>query len=47
MNYLGAWIMHCHLDVHITWGLAMVFLVDNGVGQLQSIEAPPPDLPLC
>uniref|UniRef100_A0A0A0K8M4 Laccase n=1 Tax=Cucumis sativus TaxID=3659 RepID=A0A0A0K8M4_CUCSA len=43
----GAWIMHCHLDVHITWGLAMVFLVDNGVGQLQSIEAPPPDLPLC
>ncbi|XP_022993163.1 laccase-12-like [Cucurbita maxima] len=43
----GAWIMHCHLDVHITWGLAMVFLVDNGVGQLQSIEAPPPDLPIC
>ncbi|XP_022133647.1 laccase-12 [Momordica charantia] len=43
----GAWIMHCHLDVHITWGLAMVFLVDNGVGQLQSIEAPPADLPIC
>ncbi|GMN41221.1 hypothetical protein TIFTF001_010438 [Ficus carica] len=43
----GAWIMHCHLDVHITWGLAMVFLVDNGVGELQSIETPPEDLPLC
>lgn len=39
--------MHCHLDVHINWGLAMVFLVDNGVGTLQSIEAPPADLPLC
>ncbi|KAM5556770.1 laccase-12 [Rosa sericea] len=43
----GAWLMHCHLDVHITWGLAMVFLVDNGVGKLQSIESPPLDLPLC
>ncbi|CAL4912019.1 unnamed protein product [Urochloa decumbens] len=43
----GVWLMHCHLDVHITWGLAMAFLVDDGVGELQSLEAPPPDLPLC
>jgi laccase len=39
----GVWLMHCHLDVHITWGLAMAFLVDD----LQSLQAPPPDLPLC
>ncbi|CAN6335346.1 unnamed protein product [Urochloa humidicola] len=43
----GVWLMHCHLDVHITWGLAMAFLVQDGVGELQSLEAPPPDLPLC
>ncbi|XP_027336200.1 laccase-12-like [Abrus precatorius] len=43
----GAWLMHCHLDVHITWGLATVLLVENGVGKLQSIESPPLDLPLC
>ncbi|EEF41506.1 laccase, putative [Ricinus communis] len=43
----GVWLMHCHLDVHITWGLAMAFLVENGVGVLQSIEAPPEDLPPC
>ncbi|XP_065872830.1 laccase-12-like [Euphorbia lathyris] len=43
----GVWLMHCHLDVHITWGLAMAFLVDNGVGVLESIEAPPEDLPPC
>lgn len=43
----GVWIMHCHLDVHITWGLAMVFLVDNGYGELQSIEPPPADFPIC
>ncbi|XP_021846105.2 laccase-3 [Spinacia oleracea] len=43
----GVWLMHCHLDVHIGWGLAMVFLVENGVGQLQSLESPPLDLPQC
>ncbi|CAM8883481.1 unnamed protein product [Rhodiola kirilowii] len=43
----GAWLMHCHLDVHLTWGLAMTFLVDNGVGELQSVEPPPFDLPPC
>ncbi|KAH6762831.1 laccase 12 [Perilla frutescens var. hirtella] len=43
----GVWLMHCHLDVHITWGLAMAFLVENGPGELQTLEAPPPDLPPC
>ncbi|KAI4384563.1 hypothetical protein MLD38_002697 [Melastoma candidum] len=43
----GAWLMHCHLDVHISWGLATVLLVENGVGALQSLEPPPADLPLC
>ncbi|XP_077213583.1 laccase-12-like [Tasmannia lanceolata] len=43
----GVWILHCHLDVHITWGLAMAFLVENGVGELQSLEPPPLDLPVC
>ncbi|PSS34438.1 Laccase-5 like [Actinidia chinensis var. chinensis] len=43
----GVWLMHCHLDVHITWGLAMAFLVENGVGELQSLQPPPSDLPLC
>jgi len=47
VKFVGAWIMHCHLDVHIGWGLATVLLVDNGVGLLQSIEPPPEDLPLC
>ncbi|KAF3672232.1 Laccase-5 [Capsicum annuum] len=43
----GVWLMHCHLDVHITWGLAMAFLVENGVSELESLEAPPVDLPVC
>ncbi|KAL7229228.1 hypothetical protein ACSBR2_007848 [Camellia fascicularis] len=43
----GVWLLHCHLDVHITWGLAMIFLVENGVGELEALEPPPADLPVC
>lgn len=45
-NNPGAWFLHCHLDVHLMWGLATVFLVPNGPGLL-TLEAPPPDLPVC
>ncbi|GJS41523.1 RNA-directed DNA polymerase, eukaryota [Tanacetum coccineum] len=30
-NNPGVWYVHCHLDVHLPWGLAMAFLVENGV----------------
>uniref|UniRef100_M4DKI0 Laccase n=1 Tax=Brassica campestris TaxID=3711 RepID=M4DKI0_BRACM len=43
----GVWIMHCHLDAHISWGLAMAFLVENGNGLLETMEEPPADLPVC
>ncbi|CAG7891085.1 unnamed protein product [Brassica rapa] len=43
----GVWFMHCHLEVHTTWGLKMAFLVENGKGPNQSILPPPSDLPKC
>ncbi|XP_038719007.1 laccase-3-like [Tripterygium wilfordii] len=43
----GVWLMHCHLDSHLGWGLAMAFLVENGVGRLQTVQPPPLDLPRC
>jgi len=43
----GMWFLHCHLDDHFTWGLNMVFLVQNGDGPLESLEPPPQDLPKC
>ncbi|KAK8464747.1 hypothetical protein PHAVU_010G073800 [Phaseolus vulgaris] len=43
----GVWFMHCHLEVHTTWGLKMAFLVENGKGSKQSVIAPPKDLPKC
>ncbi|KAA0045057.1 hypothetical protein IC582_020348 [Cucumis melo] len=43
----GVWFMHCHLEVHTTWGLKMAFLVENGKGPNESIIPPPKDLPKC
>lgn len=43
----GVWFMHCHLEVHTTWGLKMAFLVENGDGPDQTILPPPKDLPKC
>eukprot|EP00249_Psilotum_nudum_P023255 c28805_g1_i1 orf=439-2145(-) len=43
----GVWFLHCHLDVHNSWGLDMAFLVENGPRPRQSLLPPPPDLPSC
>ncbi|KAL6123609.1 hypothetical protein ACLB2K_076130 [Fragaria x ananassa] len=43
----GIWFLHCHLEVHTTWGLKMAFLVDNGEGPNESLTPPPSDLPTC
>ncbi|KAI3423294.1 uncharacterized protein J3R85_011138 [Psidium guajava] len=46
-NNPGAWIMHCHLDVHLPWGLAMAFVVENGPTPSSMLPPPPSDLPQC
>ncbi|XP_048139890.1 laccase-13-like isoform X2 [Rhodamnia argentea] len=46
-NNPGVWLMHCHIDSHLVWGLAMCFLVENGEGEQQTVIPPPPDLPKC
>nr|GEV23598.1 laccase-4-like [Tanacetum cinerariifolium] len=43
----GVWFLHCHLEVHTSWGLKMAFLVDNGNGPNESLLPPPKDLPQC
>ncbi|KAM6582384.1 hypothetical protein CsatB_009386 [Cannabis sativa] len=43
----GIWFLHCHLEVHTTWGLKMAFIVDNGFGPNESLPPPPNDLPQC
>ncbi|KAI8025486.1 Laccase-2 [Camellia lanceoleosa] len=43
----GVWLMHCHVELHTTWGLKTAFVVDNGKGRGQSVLPPPKDLPPC
>ena len=43
----GIWLMHCHLDVHSSWGMAMVFEVEEGPTPSSRLPPPPRDLPRC
>ncbi|KMT10924.1 hypothetical protein BVRB_5g113370 [Beta vulgaris subsp. vulgaris] len=46
-NNPGVWILHCHLDVHFTWGLAMAFIVEDGGTPESTLPPPPKDFPKC
>ncbi|XP_058215393.1 laccase-7-like [Rhododendron vialii] len=46
-NNPGVWLMHCHFDSHLTWGLATAFVVEDGPTPSTSLPPPPPDLPIC
>ncbi|CAN0926565.1 LAC17 [Linum grandiflorum] len=43
----GVWFMHCHLDVHTSWGLRMAWVVTDGALSSQKLQPPPADLPQC
>ncbi|XP_010264410.1 PREDICTED: laccase-17-like [Nelumbo nucifera] len=43
----GAWFMHCHFEVHLSWGLRMVWIVLDGEHPNQKLPPPPSDLPKC
>eukprot|EP00250_Pteridium_aquilinum_P005459 c15546_g1_i1 orf=321-2054(-) len=46
-NNPGVWFMHCHLEIHTSWGLATAIIVNNGNRHDQVLPAPPADLPPC
>ncbi|CAN6442764.1 unnamed protein product [Victoria cruziana] len=43
----GVWFMHCHLEVHTSWGLKMAWVVLDGEKPNQKLPPPPFDLPRC
>ncbi|XP_014492078.1 laccase-17 [Vigna radiata var. radiata] len=43
----GVWFMHCHLEVHTSWGLKMAWIVLDGKLPTQKLLPPPADLPKC
>ncbi|XP_073155441.1 laccase-7-like [Henckelia pumila] len=46
-NNPGVWLFHCHLDVHLPWGLATAFVVENGPTTATTLPPPPSDFPKC
>ncbi|KAK9290329.1 hypothetical protein L1049_008496 [Liquidambar formosana] len=43
----GVWFMHCHFEVHMSWGLRMAWVVMDGKLPNQKLLPPPSDLPQC
>ncbi|CAI9777988.1 unnamed protein product [Fraxinus pennsylvanica] len=43
----GVWLLHCHLDRHLSWGMDMTFITKNGKGKDARMLPPPPDMPPC
>ncbi|XP_028791405.1 laccase-17-like [Neltuma alba] len=43
----GVWLMHCHFEVHLSWGLKMAWIVLDGKQPNQKLPPPPADLPKC
>lgn len=43
----GVWFVHCHFDIHMSWGMDMAFVTLNGVGPSETLPPPPSDLPRC
>nr|XP_043636543.1 laccase-7-like isoform X6 [Erigeron canadensis] len=46
-NNPGVWFFHCHLDVHLPWGLGTAILVENGGTPESTLPPPPADFPRC
>lgn len=43
----GVWFMHCHIEIHLSWGLRMAWVVNDGKLPNQKLLPPPSDLPKC
>ncbi|CAN7011237.1 hypothetical protein Bca4012_030113 [Brassica carinata] len=43
----GVWFMHCHIEIHLSWGLTMAWVVLDGDLPNQKLPPPPSDFPKC
>uniref|UniRef100_A0AAU8HM15 Laccase n=1 Tax=Silybum marianum TaxID=92921 RepID=A0AAU8HM15_SILMA len=43
----GVWFMHCHIEIHLSWGLKLAWAVMDGKLPNQKLPPPPSDLPKC
>ncbi|WCJ43272.1 laccase 14 [Euphorbia peplus] len=43
----GVWLWHCHLEKHMSMGMATVMIVKNGGTPETTMKEPPPNMPQC
>ncbi|KAI4354605.1 hypothetical protein L6164_003454 [Bauhinia variegata] len=43
-NNPGIWLVHCHIDAHLPWGMTMAFEIENGSTPSSILPPPPADL---
>ncbi|CAM0914154.1 unnamed protein product [Alopecurus aequalis] len=43
----GVWFLHCHIEQHVSSGMAMVFVVEDGPTLDMTLPPPPIDYPSC
>ncbi|KAI9403310.1 hypothetical protein POPTR_001G401100v4 [Populus trichocarpa] len=43
----GVWFLHCHVELHMSWGLMMAWVVLDGKLPNHRLLPPPVDLPKC
>ncbi|KAL2497907.1 Laccase-14 [Abeliophyllum distichum] len=46
-NNPGVWLLHCHLERHISWGMETAFIVKNGKNPEAQMLPPPLYMPRC
>ncbi|KAL8491424.1 hypothetical protein ACS0TY_023159 [Phlomoides rotata] len=46
-NNPGVWFLHCHLERHVSWGMEMAFIIQNGNSSDSKMLPPPRDMPRC
>ncbi|XP_044416137.1 laccase-15 [Triticum aestivum] len=43
----GVWYMHCHYELHVSIGMAAVFIIEDGPTLESVLPSPPVDFPKC
>ena len=47
LDLAGVWNFHCHIERHMSWGMMMAFITENGEGPTATLPAPKHRLPQC
>ena len=47
LELAGVWTFHCHFERHLSWGMIMAFITENGIGPNATLPPPKYKPPVC